>query len=511
MTDSQPAKNRLHALLEVASAIASERDLDVLLRLILHETTVVADADRGTLFLIDPDTGELWSKLADGVGQDAEIRFPATAGIAGHVASTGQVVLLNDAYADPRFNRQVDRDTGYRTRSLLAVPLREMRGDIVGVLQVLNKKSGPFDQEDADVLLALAGQAAAAIQNALLHQDIKRLFEGFVKASVVAIESRDPTTAGHSERVAALTLGLADALEGPASPKSSVVMATAERRLELRYAALLHDVGKFGVRETVLTKAEKLYPHELEHIRQRFAHARARLEAESLRKRLQLAIDGAALTVIDREDKALQARLEAFAKYLELIESCNRPGPLMPHAQAQILLMRELTFPGQCGEAEPLLTAQEAAVLTLPRGNLTDAERHEVEGHVSHTFRFLSQIPWTRALRRVPEIAHGHHEKMDGSGYPRGIHGNELCIEARMIAVADVYDALTAADRPYRKAAPHELAARILREEAARGLLDSHLVEVFLTRGVPQRVLNYENASPQQVRRVSGVFSKESL
>ena len=192
-------------------------------------------------------------------------------------------------------------------------------------------------------------------------------------------------------------------------------------------------------------------------------------------------------------------------------ESCNRPGPLMPHAQAQILLMRELTYTGEGGEAEPLLTAQEAAVLTLPRGNLTDAERHEVEGHVSHTFRFLSQIPWTRALRRVPEIAHGHHEKMDGSGYPRGIHGNELCIEARMIAVADVYDALTAADRPYRKAAPHELAARILREEAARGLLDSHLVEVFLTRGVPQRVLNYENASPQQVRRVSGVFSKESL
>jgi len=508
MTTSQPAKTRLQALLEVANAIASERDLDVLLRLILRETTAVADADRGTLFLIDPDTGELWSKIADGVGQNAEIRFPATTGIAGHVASTGQIVRLDDAYADPRFNAQVDRETGYSTRSLLAVPMREMRGGIVGVLQVLNKRTGPFDAEDADVLLALAGQAAAAIQNAVLHKDISRLFEGFVKASVVAIESRDPTTAGHSERVAALTLGLAEALEGPSSARSSAVLATTERRVELRYAALLHDVGKFGVRETVLTKADKLLAHQIEEIRRRFAHARARLEAESLKKRLQLALDGAAMAALDREERALEARHEAFAKYLELIEASNRPGPLLPHAQAQLMLLRELTFPGETGP-EALLTPQEAAVLALPRGNLTEAERREVEGHVSHTFRFLSQIPWTRPLRRVPEIAHGHHEKMDGSGYPRGIRGEQLCIESRMIAVADVYDALTAADRPYRKAAPHELAARILREEAARGLLDSELVEVFLTQGVPQKVLNYEIASPQQVRRVSGVF-KES-
>ena len=503
---TQHSKSRLHALLEVARAIASERDLDVLLGVILRETTQVVDADRGTLFLIDPDTGELWSKIADGMGKNAEIRFPGTVGIAGHVASTGLTVLLQDAYDDPHFNRQVDRDTGYRTRSLLAVPMRTMRGEIVGVLQVLNKRHGPFDQDDADVLSALAGQAAAAIQNAIHHQEVRHLFDGFVKAAVVAIESRDPTTAGHSERVAALTLGLADAIDAGAYLPNPNLRFSAEQRLELRYAAVLHDVGKFGVREAVLLKQDKLHRHELETIRRRFAHGRTRLEAESLRHQLRLSRAGESAASIDDEVRSLAAHIEGIEQSWSVVEDANRPGPMTQQAREQLLLLPQLSFPGDADQTEPMLTTAEAEVLCLPQGNLTLPERREIESHVSHSFRFLSQIPWTRNLRRVPEIAHGHHEKPNGSGYPGGLHADDLSIESRMLAVADIYDALTAADRPYRKAAPHEVAARILREEAERGLLDSDLVETFITCGVAQRVLNAENAGPQQVRRIGAAL-----
>jgi HD-GYP domain-containing protein (c-di-GMP phosphodiesterase class II) len=461
---------KLQSIVEVAKALTAERHLDRLLARVVDEAARVAEADRCTLFIADRERGELWSKVAHGA---EEIRIPLGAGIAGAVAAGGAPVRIADAYADPRFSPAVDHDTGYRTRSILAVPMLNTRGEVVGVLQALNRRDGAFGAEDEELLSALAGPAASAVENALLNEEIERLFEGFVQASVVAIEQRDPTTAGHSGRVALLTCGLARAVEKAPPPEWRGVAFDAGALQQLRYAALLHDFGKVGVREHVLVKAEKLHPHELELVRARFELARASLENARLRARLERRAEGSL---------AEQAReLDAL---WEVVAAANRPTVLPAEASARLRDAADRTFLDARGEVRPLLTPLELSCLSIPRGSLSDAERSEIEAHVTHTFRFLSQIPWTRALRRVPEIAHGHHEKLDGRGYPRGAAADTIAIETRMMTIADVYDALTASDRPYKKALPAEKALDILRDEAKRGQLDAPLLEVFVDAGV---------------------------
>jgi HD-GYP domain-containing protein (c-di-GMP phosphodiesterase class II) len=460
---------KLQSILEVAKAMTAERHLDRLLGLVVAEGARVAEADRCTLFLADREKGELWSKVAQGT---EPIRIPLGAGLAGAVAASGVAIRIDDAYADARFDRDVDRETGYRTRTVLAVPMRNTRGEVVGVLQALNRRDGVFTAEDEELLGALAGPAASALENALLNEEIERLFEGFVQASVVAIEQRDPTTAGHSGRVATLTLSLARALEQAPPPAWRGVAFDAAALQQLRYAALLHDFGKVGVREHVLVKADKLHAHELELVRARFDLARACLENERLRARLE-----------GRPDGAGEGRRELDALW-EVVLAANRPTVLPAETSAHLAAAAERTFFDPAGAERPLLTPFELSCLSIPKGSLSDAERREIEGHVQHTWRFLSQIPWTRALRRVPEIAWAHHEKLDGRGYPRALPADAIPVEARMMTIADVYDALTASDRPYKKALPPERALGILADEARRGQVDAALLDVFVDAGV---------------------------
>src|SRR3990172_6363004 len=280
---------KLTALLEVGKAMASERNLDRLLQLILAEVTKVMGADRSSLFLVDKERNELWSKIAQGL-EMRELRIRIGMGIAGYVAQAGKTVNIQDAYVDPRFNQETDQRTGYRTRTILCVPMRNKLDDVIGVLQVLNKQDGVFTPEDEELLLALSSQAAVAVENAILYEDIQRLFEGFIKASVYAIESRDPTTSGHSERVAILTVGLAEKVDrADGGPFASITFSPEDMR-ELRYASLLHDFGKVGVREPVLVKANKLYEHHLDLIVARFNFIKKALENSYLQKKLSLAL-----------------------------------------------------------------------------------------------------------------------------------------------------------------------------------------------------------------------------
>jgi HD-GYP domain-containing protein (c-di-GMP phosphodiesterase class II) len=461
---------KLQSILEVAKAMTVERNLDRLLALINDEAAKVAEADRCSIFLVDRERGELWSKVAHGA---REIRIPLGTGIAGAVAARGEVVRIADAYADPRFNKQVDAGTGYRTHSILCVPMWNTKREVVGVLQALNRRDGDFSEEDAELLVALGGQAASAVENALLNEEIERLFEGFVKASVLAIEQRDPTTAGHSGRVATLTVGLARAVEQAPPPAWRDVRFDAAAIQQLRYAALLHDFGKVGVREHVLVKADKLYPHELEVLRYRFDLARAQLERDALQARL----DGRAL-------EGTGERLAELDRFWEMVVVANRPSVLPAEASAALGEIAKRSFVDARGERRPYLLPAEVTLLSIPKGSLSDGERLEIESHVTHTFNFLSQIPWTRALKRVPEIAYGHHEKLDGRGYPRHVPAAEIGVETRMMTISDIYDALTASDRPYKKAMPVEKALDILRDEAKRGQVDAALLEVFVGAGV---------------------------
>jgi HD-GYP domain-containing protein (c-di-GMP phosphodiesterase class II) len=487
--DLEGRVQKLTSILDVAKAMVANRDLDSLLPMILDEAGKVVDADRCSLFVLDRDRRELWTKIAQGAS--GEIRVPLGSGIAGRVAQTGVAINLADAYADERFNRTIDRTTGYQTRNILCVPMRDAAGEVTGVIQALNKRGNAvFTAEDEELLLALAGQAAVAIENALLLQEIQRLFEGFVAASVVAIESRDPSTAGHSSRVASLTLHLAEAVERGGRGQYAGVRFDRNDVQEIRYASLLHDFGKVGVREAVLLKPNKLHPEELTLLESRFELVRKDRQLESYKRRMRsLALLGPqALADINREEETrLREAIQEIDEALQFIVACNRPTVLPRDGFEKLKRIRESSYQDSLGAQLPLLTDVEVERLSISRGSLSPAERSEIESHVTHTFRFLSQIPWTRALRRVPEIAFGHHERLDGSGYPRGVGANDIPIQSRMMAIADVYDALTAGDRPYKKAVAHATALDILDDEARRGLLDSELLKLFVEADVPAK------------------------
>ena len=359
---------KLQRLLEVARAMTAERHLPTLLETINDAAAGVAEADRCSIFVVDRDRGELWTPVAHGTG---EIRIPLGAGIAGAVAASAAPIRIRDAYADPRFNPEVDAGTGYRTRSILGVPMLNTRGEPVGVIQALNRRDGDFGDEDEELLQALAGPAASAIENAVLHEEIERLFEGFVQASVTAIEARDPTTAGHSGRVAASTLALARALEQAPPPPWRGVRVEAAAQQQLRYAALLHDFGKVGVREHVLTKADKLHPHQLELLTARFELARAALENERLRARLA-----------GRGEGEVEERLAELEACLDVVLVANRPAVLAEAASAQLARLAGRTFVDPRGQARPLLTGEELRLLSIPRGSLSEQERAEFERRV---------------------------------------------------------------------------------------------------------------------------------
>lgn len=487
---------KLGSILEVVKAMAAERDLDALLRLIVEETARVAGADRCTLFLIDRERGALYSKIAQGMVEGEAINIPLGVGIAGHVAQTGETVNLADAYEDPRFSPAVDQATGYRTLSLLCVPVRQPKGEIIGVLQVLNKhEGGTFDEEDEELLLALAGQGAAAIQNALHREEIEALFEGFVRASVVAIEARDQTTAGHSERVARLTLGLVDAVEKETRGPYAGLTFNQEQRQELRYAALLHDFGKVSVREEVLVKARKLPPTLEARVEARFDVIRASIEAEFHQRRAELIErhgPGEARRLLTELEREYRHRIDELVRFREAVHVANQPSVLPAERMAVLDDLARRTFRDLRGEQVPYLAEEELRFLTIPRGSLDERERREIESHVEQTYRFLSQIPWTDDLRNVAEIAYGHHEKLDGRGYPRGLRSEQIPVQTRIMTIADIFDALTASDRPYKAAVPTERALDIIVSEAKEGMLDPDLVEVLIQSGLYRKILEHD-------------------
>lgn len=481
--------DKLQAILEVAKAMAAAHSLDELLPLILREAARVVKADRCSLFILDRQRGELWSRVAQGAKQ--EIRVPLGQGIAGSVALSGEPVNLRDAYDDPRFQRDWDIKTNYRTKSVLCVPMRDTHGEVTGVLQALNAVDGVFDEEDQELLSALGGQAAQAIENAMLHEEIGHLFEGFVQASVMAIESRDPTTAGHSGRVASLTMMLAESVEKTNGPFKGLRF-TSEQIQEIRYASLLHDFGKIGVREPVLVKAEKLYPHELDTLKLRFDLARKDRQLASMVRRLdaiRLRGESAIAEIDAQEGERLAAELKMVDEALEFVLQCNRPTVLAEGGFERLAALSRLSFSDSRERPQMLLTPTDVQILSIAKGSLSPTERREIESHVTHTFRFLSQIPWTRSLKRVPEIAYAHHEKLDGKGYPRAVLSEQIPVQSKMMAISDIYDALTASDRPYKKAVPHAMALDILRSESESGQLDRELFRIFVEAEIPRRAL----------------------
>ncbi len=514
-TERLAAERRLrHELLEIGAALSAEPDLDRLLEHILRSARQLVHADAGSLYLLE-GAGEHPERLRFLLAQNDSCPAPAAEGslavdttsIAGNVALTGRVLSIPDVEAIPgdapySFNRSFDIATGYTTRSVLAVPMADRRGRPVGVLQLINRKRDPsvslksredverqvvpFTDRDEELLRALASQAAVVIENSRLVLEIQRLFEAFVRAVITAIEQRDPPTSGHSARVAIYSVNLARALERDPPDAWAGITFSADAIRQLRYAALLHDVGKLGVRERVLTKAAKLYPFQDRVIRERFFHARRALQLAAVEELLQAVIpgapapDGASLPALEETLHNIEQELEmAF----EAVERANDPTVPLDGLRHRLQELARRYFPGPRGEPRPLLEPGELELLSLDRGNLDEDERREIQSHVVHSTRFLRTLPWPRTLERVPEIVALHHEKLDGSGYPGGVGGTSIPLEVRILSIADIYDALTASDRPYRDSLAPERALGILREEAAGGGLDADLVALFERSG----------------------------
>jgi HD-GYP domain-containing protein (c-di-GMP phosphodiesterase class II) len=517
----------LRELSRVGAALATERDLDTLLNMILTQARRLASADAGSLYLVETDAQGNPESLRFKLSQNttltdlpfSEFTVPVNhASISGYVAATGETLLIDDVYLLPehvtyRQNRSFDEKFGYRTKSMLVIPMYTLKDEVIGVVQLINRKREfsvpltsdavveaqvvPFDQRAADLVAALAAQAAVAIENSQLYEDIERLFEGFVTAAVTAIEARDPTTSGHSFRVAAYTTGLAESVDRHGAGPYRGITFTKDQLRELRYAGLLHDFGKVGVREQVLVKQKKLYTHDLALVRSRFQYLMQAADLEYERERADYLAEHGQKDYTEaaaRLDKFRREQRDQFARWMDAVVRANEPTILPEGTFTELEEIHQQTYIDFDGVARPLLSEDELRFLMINKGNLDLRERREIESHVTHTFRFLDQIPWTRELRGIPNIAFGHHEKLDGTGYPRGIDAPQIPIQTRMMTIADIFDALTATDRPYKRAVPIERALDILGQEAKAGHVDKDLLETFAEAKVYEKVTPSEGA-----------------
>jgi HD-GYP domain-containing protein (c-di-GMP phosphodiesterase class II) len=349
-----------------------------------------------------------------------------------------------------------------------------------------------FDQRSEELALAWVAMAGIALENALLYDEIRVMFDGFVEASVTAIESRDPTTSGHSRRVATMSVELARKVDAVSDGPLAAVHFTPIHLQQLEYAGVLHDFGKVGVRERVLVKAKKLYEEDLRNIKLRFAYIKKGLEAEHAERKLRVAMElgksdlAARLADIDAD---LGRRMDEVDDALTFVGRVNEPTVLEQGGFERLVEIARLVYLAPDGQLRPYLEPEEVAALQVRRGSLTEVERVEIERHVVHTRSFLQEIPWGRRYADVPRIAAAHHEYLNGTGYPNRLPGKDIPVESRIMTIADIFDALTASDRPYKKAVPIDRALSIIESEVKAGKCDADLFRVFVGGEVYKRVI----------------------
>lgn len=471
-------------LSDVGISLSKGLDLEDLLERIVTDARRIAVADAGSLYVLEDRGGAKVLRFAVAQCDSKEIPFksfimtlgaPAAAAAA---ARTGKPLRFEDAYRIPpetgvTFNRTFDDSIGYRTKSMVAIPMKDQRGDVVGVIQLLNKKTSSevriptpaeaereviaFTDEDIEVLSSLASQAGIAIERARLYAEIERLLRGFIEAAATAIDARDKTTSGHSKRIATYMVAFARRLARVRTGPYAGTTFTDEEIRQIFYAAMLHDIGKIGVPEAILVKANKLTDDRLAVIEWRLAAARA------------LHPDRAA--EIDDD--------------LAFIRKVNRPGFTPDADVARVQAIGRKTFRDAAGADVPFLDLYEVECLAVQRGNLTKEERVAMEYHVVQTRQILDRIPWTKDLARVPEIAGTHHEMLDGSGYPDRLTADRIPLEGKMMAICDIFEALTARDRPYKPPTPVEKALEIIESMAREGKVDAELFRIFKEERIP--------------------------
>ncbi|MBN2187847.1 MAG: GAF domain-containing protein [Chitinispirillaceae bacterium] len=475
-------KNRL---VEIGTALSRESDLDRLLEVMLSVSRSATSAEAGNIYLRErqaagePLLDELLCKGSQNdavdLGRTREFRVPLSRGtIAGYVAVTGKPLLIPaidavDARAPYRAATEYRIKPGYTVVSMLTVPLKNQNGEVVGVLQLMNKKtdgrsSAAFNADDVEFMESMAAQAAVSIERARLYENIRELFEGFLRSSIAAIDERDRTTSGHSKRVMGYAMAFAEAAGAEGSSPFAEIASTPERKRQFQFAALLHDIGKIGVPEKILTKEGRLQQDEFALIAARF---------DLVLFQLTHAPGGVSWKSVNE-----------VADDRRFLERVNTVPRLRDEDLERLARLRGKQYTASDGRKTGFLSDHEFEALSVLTGNLTEAEREVIQSHALSTYRILSKIPWTRQFEMIPVIAATHHERVDGSGYPHGLRGDDMTVESRILAVIDVYDALVAQDRPYKPKLPSEKALEIIYKEAEAGHLDKEVVRFFVDKEI---------------------------
>ncbi len=518
-------QEKLRELIHVGIALSAEHNIDDLLDLILTKARELTNADAGSLYLIEHnEEGEpaslkfiLFQNDSLDIALPTEFNIPIdTESIAGFVAFTGQILNLPNVYEIPssypfHFNRSLDEKTGYRTRSMLTVPMVTPNKEIIGVVQLINRKKErillrkqedfdeyviPFDEHDVELVHALASQAAVSLHNRQLLFEIENLFESFIRAAVLAVEQRDPTTKGHSVRVAHLTVEFAKAVTAWTSGPYARVSFHSTHLKELYYAGILHDFGKIGVREFILLKSKKLFPEDFTRIQYRFQLALKDIELEKERKKLATLLRMGTTNIepiFEIIEASARNKRRELEELWELVLQLNEPSVVREKVHIPWSKLSSLYYIDASGSRCPIFEKEDIVRLSIPKGSLSPEERHEIESHVQRSYEFLRQIPWTRTYRNVPEIVYAHHEKLDGSGYPRGLRKDDIPIQTRMMTICDIFDALCAQDRPYKPAVTIGRALEILESEVHEGKLDRDLFHIFHEKKIWQTVPHFRN------------------
>ena len=519
-------------LLEIGTALSAEKDTPRLLEMILLGAKEITHADGGTLYRVSGDHQSLEFAIirtdsldiAMGGTSGKEITFPNlplhredgtpnTNMVAACAALERVTINIPDAYENTTYDfsgtRKFDESTGYRSKSFLTVPMANHENEVIGVLQLLNKidaDSGevvPFSPEDQRLVESLASQAAVALTNQQLIANLRELFESFIEMIASAIDDKSPYTGGHCRRVPELSMMLADACARTREGPLASFAMTQTDRYELKIASWLHDCGKVTTPEYVVDKATKLETiyDRVHMVDTRFEVLKRDAQIELLKAKVA-ALEAGAEPDLEALESAYEARIAQLDDDREFVRRSNVGGEFMkPEDKARVRAIAENRWVDPAGEEQPFLTDNEIYNLCIERGTLTDEEREVINYHITATIKMLESLPFPRDLLRVPEFAGGHHEKMDGTGYPRGLKREDMSVQARIMGIADIFEALTAADRPYKKAKTLSESLKIMGFMKKDNHIDPDLFEVFLREKV---WLEYANRFllPEQIDEV---------
>ena len=517
--DDDSLVQRLEKLNDIGTSLSAERDINRLLETILAAAKAIMRADGGTLYRVTEDntlrfeivrTTSLKYYLCGTSGNPVPFYpvplykdgRPNHGNISAYAALTGRTVNIADAYVEQGFDfsgtRNFDKKTGYRSKAFLTVPMKNHDNEIIGVLQLINPRDDrtgeivTFSPADQRLAESLASQAAVALTNRLLINQLEELFESFIGMINTAIDEKSPYTGGHCQRVPLLTMLLAEAAaETREGPLADFAMSDQDR-YELKIAGLLHDCGKVTTPVHVVDKATKL-----ETIIDRIHVIDTRFEVLKRDAEIEMLKDGSAAA---RERYA--ARIRQLDDDRAFLRNANIGGERMRDEDvARVQRIAAYRWRDVAGNEGSFLTAEELQNLTIRAGTLTPDERKIINHHIVATIKMLEALPWPKHLRKVPEYAGGHHERMDGKGYPRGLTREQMSVPARVMGIADIFEALTAKDRPYKRGKTLTESLEILGRFKQSGHVDPDLFDVFVRKQV---YLRYAEAylDPDQIDEV---------